>query len=131
MEGFNPGLLSLLGASLGLLGTAILFLDLRGDTVQDKVREIQIYIGRLQQQIDELAREPKPANSATLQGQSFGDIFDILRDGAQQANAKNTDLSLDLLEQVSREREKHRRAVGMSIVLILVGGILQLVAAQF
>jgi hypothetical protein len=130
MDFLSPQTLSVIGAALALLGGVILFLDLHGNKIQEAVRNVEIHMGRLQQQIDDMDKKPIPRGEAAVQGQDLGEIFEIMRDGAKMANEKNTDIRLELLEKVNEQLDKHRRAEGLANFLVIFGGLLQLVASQ-
>ena len=130
MDLVSPQTLSVLGAALALLGGAVLFLDLRGNKIQETVRNVEIYIGRLQQQIEDMDQNPIPRGEAIVHGQDLGEVWEIMRDGAKQANQKNRDIQLGLLEKVNEQVDRHRRAEVWAIFLVLSGGLLQLFASQ-
>ena len=130
MDLVSPQTLSVLGAALALLGGAVLFLDLRGNKIQETVRNVEIHIGRLQQQIEDIDQNPIPRGEASVHGQDLGEVWDILQDGAKQANQKNRDIQLGLLEKVNEQVDRHRRAQVWAIFLVLSGGLLQLFASQ-
>ena len=123
----QPFWFNILGGVLALAGTAVLFLDLRGDSIAAKASDVQIYIGRLDQQIEELSQIPKDRGLKTPEGIDIGEAFEIMYEGARAANRKNRDTYLNLLEEVKTEQDKHRWAQKIAIALVLLGGCLQIV----
>jgi hypothetical protein len=121
--------LAVLGGGLQLIGTAVLFLDLRGDRIATKATEIQIYIGLLDEQIEDLEKEPKQRGMKTREGIDIGEAFDIMEQATKLANRENRKKHRRLLDEVLVEAEKHRRAQGIAIVLVLVGSVLQIISA--
>jgi hypothetical protein len=121
--------LAFLGGGLQLIGTAVLFLDLRGDRIAEKATELQIYIGLLDEQIEDLEKEPKQRGMKTPQGTDIGELLGITEDAAKLANRKNREKYRGLLNDVLAEAEKHRRAQGIAISLVLLGSVLQIVSA--
>lgn len=121
--------LAVLGGGLQLIGTAVLFLDLRGDRIAKKATEIQIYIGLLDEQIEELEKEPKQRGMKTREGIDIGEAFDIMEQATKLANRENRKKHRNLLDEVLAEAEKHRRAQGIAIGLVLLGSVLQIISA--
>ncbi|MDB6061740.1 MAG: hypothetical protein JWM78_1843 [Verrucomicrobiaceae bacterium] len=118
-----------LGGGLQLIGSAVLFLDLRGDRIAQKATEIQIYIGRLDEQIEDIEKEPKERGMKTREGIDIGEAFDIMEQAAKLANRENKKKHLNLLEEVLAETAKHHRAQTAAIVLVLLGSVLQIISA--
>jgi hypothetical protein len=125
----QPYWLNALGAAFALLGTAVLFLDLKGDSISSKATDVQAYIGRLDQQIEDLAEQPKERGFKTPEGVDIGEAFDLLYQAAKIANRKNRGTYLGLLDEVKAEAQKHRRALKTAIALVILGGCLQVIAA--
>jgi hypothetical protein len=121
--------LAVLGGGLQLIGTAVLFLDLRGDRIAEKATELQIYIGMLDEQIEDLENESKLRGMKTPEGADIGELLGITEDAAKLANRRNRVKYRDLLNDVLAEAKKHRRAQGVAIGLVLLGAVLQIVSA--
>jgi hypothetical protein len=124
----TPSTLNIVGVAFALLGTAILFLDLRGDKVSGKARETQIYIAKLDQTINELRAIPKDRGMVTEEGIDIGETFEMMEAGAEEAQVKNRQTHIDLLDEIDTQAKKHRAAVALAVALVLFGGLLQLVA---
>lgn len=121
--------LAVLGGGLQLIGTAVLFLDLRGDRIAKKATEIQIYLGLLDEKLEDLEKEPKPRGMKTREGIDIGEAFDIMEQATKLANRENRRKHRRLLDEVLVEAEKHRRTQAIAIVLVLVGSVLQIISA--
>lgn len=128
MNSFIPQALGFLGGAFSLVGGAVLFLDLRSNSTEETRRRVEIYMERLQQTLDEMAKSPIPPGAGTVHGQDLGEIWDIVKAGGEQANAINRNLHLELLETIDRDVAKHRRAATWATALVITGGILPLIA---
>ena len=130
-EFFQQWWLAVLGGGFQLIGTLVLCIDLHGDRIAQKATEIQIYIGRLDEQIENLENEPKERGMKTRGGTDIGEAFSILQEAAKRANRNNKNKHLDLLEEVLAESAKHRVALQIAIGLGLLGSFLQFICAYF
>lgn len=125
----EPWALNLVGGLFALAGTAILFLDLRGDQFSSKATDVQIYIGKLDKQLDELRELPKDRGFTTPDGIDIGEAFEIMEKATEGANKRNRDTHIQLLEKMKAHEAKHRAAQKAAITLVLVGGLFQILAA--
>ena len=121
--------LAFVGGGLQLVGTAVLFLDLRGDKIAEKATQVQIYIGQLDEQIEDLEKESKARGMKTPEGIDIGEAFEIMENGVKGANRKNRELHRKLLNEMLEEAGKHRRAQLIAIILVLFGSVLQIISA--
>jgi hypothetical protein len=121
--------LAVLGGGLQLVGTAVLFLGLRSDRIAKKATQIQIYIGQVDEQIEDLENQPKRRGMMTREGIDMGEAFDIMEQAAKLANRTNRKQHRYLLDEVLTEAAKHRRAQLAAIVLVLLREDLQILSA--
>ena len=117
--------ISKIGGLLTLIVSTILFLDLRGERIQSKVRDVEIYIGELQGIIDKKITKIDE-NGLPPAAQEFNEIVDILEAAEKEAQTKNQKIRTNLLSQIQEEQQKHKRAQTIAMLLVLIGGVLAL-----
>jgi len=132
---FDAEICFFVGSSLSLFGILILVIDMTSDKMKLELQNVTLHLGRIDQQIKELEVVPKD-RGYILEGENgsidIGQSLEILEDAAKEANKKNKEIELNLIEKIRDNHSKHMRArlvasilVSIGSVLSFIGGILQ------
>ena len=123
---FHLEWLDKVGGLLALLGSAVLFLDLRGDAVASKLRGLEIHIGELDRIMEKKVPRIDTQGVSSAEADAFNAMVDIVEDAEKGAQAENRKLRTALLKQIQAAQAKHRGTQRIAIALVLLGGALAL-----
>lgn len=114
--------LGIIGPVLTCVGALIQLYDWRQAKMQGRrVAELQDYIDRLNDSIEDLRRTDTSPGFRTREGVDLGESLRLLQEGAEMANKRNKAKLRDLADQVEEASSWREKYVLVSFVLVVLG----------
>lgn len=127
-EIIQPEWIPKIGGAFALISSVILFLDLSGEGIKSTIRDLDIYVGKLDQTIEKYQTKPIETTGKSIpEVDEFNEMLSIVDAAEKEVEKKHKSMRIELLEAVQAAEEKHNNAQKSAIFLAVLGGILALI----